>query len=248
METIVDNLYVRYTEEGAGPAVLMLHGWADTMHTFDTIAHELQGYRIVRLDLPGFGASERPKETWGVEEYARFILAFCKKLECEPDVLVGHSFGGRIIIKGVGEGLLQPEKVILIASAGIAKEKTWRNDVLRVVARLGKAATSVPPLSSARQKIRRKLYAMIGSDYFASGSMRDVFLKVISEDLLQYACKINVPTLLIWGRDDASTSLESGEKIHAAIAGSQLKIIDDAGHFVHQEKWQEVARLIREFI
>ena len=248
METIVDNLYVRYTEEGSGPTILMLHGWADTMHTFDVITRELSGYRIVRLDLPGFGASERPKETWGVEEYARFTLAFCKKLECEPDVLVGHSFGGRIIIKGVGEGLLQPEKVILIASAGIAKEKTWRNDVLRIIARFGKAATSIPPLSRARQKIRRKLYTIIGSDYFASGSMRDIFLKVISEDLLQYARKIKVPTLLIWGRDDASTSLESGEKIHAAIAGSQLKIIDDAGHFVHQERWQEVAELIKNFI
>ena len=78
--------------------------------------------------------------------------------------------------------------------------------------------------------------------------MRDIFLKVISEDLLQYARKIKVPTLLIWGRDDASTSLESGEKIHAAIAGSQLKIIDDAGHFVHQEKWQEVAELIKNFV
>ena len=249
METIIDNLYVRYTsEEGVGPAILMLHGWADTLHTFDTIAEELSGYRIVRLDLPGFGASERPKATWGVEEYARFTLAFCKKLECEPDVLIGHSFGGRIIIKGVGEGLLQPKKVILIASAGIAKEKTWRNDVLRIVAKLGKAATSVPPLSRSRQKIRKKLYTLIGSDYFASGSMRDIFLKVISEDLLQYARKIKIPTLLIWGRDDASTSLANGEKIHAAIAGSQLKIIDDAGHFVHQEKWQEVAELIKNFV
>ena len=249
METIVDNLYVRYTsEEGVGPAILMLHGWADTLHTFDTIAEELSGYRIVRLDLPGFGASERPKATWGVEEYARFTLAFCKKLECEPDVLIGHSFGGRIIIKGVGEGLLQPKKVVLIASAGIAKEKTWRNDALRIIARFGKAATSIPPLSAYRSQIRKKMYAKLGSDYFASGSMRDIFLKVISEDLLQYARKIKVPTLLIWGRDDASTSLESGEKIHAAIAGSQLKIIDDASHFVHQEKWQEVAEFIKKFM
>lgn len=248
METIVDDLYVRYTSEGEGSLILMLHGWSDTMHTFDAIIRDLSGYRIMRLDLPGFGASERPKTTWGVEEYARFVLAFCKKLECQPDVLVGHSFGGRVIIKGVGEGLLQPKKIILIASAGVARKKTWRNDVLRIVAKIGKAITSVPPLSRVRYQIRKRLYAKIGSDYFAAGSMCDIFLKVIAEDLLQYARKINVPTLLIWGRNDASTPLADGERIHEAIAGSQLIIIDDASHFVHQEKPHEVAALIQSFI
>ena len=248
MKTIVDNLAVEYSDEGEGRTILMLHGWADTMRTFDPILRYISKYRVIRVDLPGFGGSERPKETWGVEEYARFVLAFCKKLECEPDVLVGHSFGGRVIIKGVGEELLRPKKIVLISSAGVAKPKTWRNDVLRMVAKLGKAATAIPPLSHVRQKIRKKLYAKIGSDYFAAGSMRDIFLKVVAEDLLQFARNITVPTLLIWGRDDASTPLSDGEKLHAAIQGSQLKIIDGGSHFVHQEQPERVAALINEFI
>src|SRR4051812_20826260 len=95
MKVIVEGLATEYLDEGEGQTILMLHGWSDTIHTFDPILRHITKYRIIRVDLPGFGGSERPTSTWGVEEYARFVLAFCKKLECEPDVIMGHSFGGR---------------------------------------------------------------------------------------------------------------------------------------------------------
>ena len=248
MKTIVNNLATEYLDEGNGPTILMLHGWADNLHTFDALVRELLEYRIVRLDMPGFGASERPKETWGVVEYARFVQSFIKKLQIEPQVLVGHSFGGRVIIKGVGTGIFTPEKIILIASAGIARKRTIKSLLLRTAAKIGKALTHIPPLSLYRQQIRKKLHASIGSDYFASGSMKDIFLKVICEDLLPYARKILIPTLLIWGSNDESTPLSDGETIRDAIRGAELEVIPGATHFVHQERPQEVANLIKGFI
>jgi pimeloyl-ACP methyl ester carboxylesterase len=248
MKLIVDNLATEYLDEGEGKTILMLHGWADTMHTFDPLLKYITKYRIVRLDLPGFGGSERPKSTWGVEEYVRFVAAFCEKLNVDPEIIICHSFGGRVIIKGVGKGILRPKKIVLIASAGIAKQKNFKNKALRIAARAGKALTTVPPLSSYRQKIRKKLYGAIGSDYFASGSMSDIFVKVVGEDLLHYATNITVPTLLIWGRKDTFTPLAHGEKIHRAIKDSELTVIDGASHFVHQEHSQEVAELIHHFL
>jgi len=241
-------LAIEYADEGAGPVLLMLHGWGDNLHTFDAIARELPGYRIVRLDLPGFGGSERSQETWGVVEYARFVESFIKKIQIEPHTLIGHSFGGRIIIKGVGVGIFSPQKIVLIASAGVARKRTLKSMFFRMLAKLGKALTLIPPLSLYRGQIRKKLYAALGSDYFASGSMRDVFLKVVREDLIEFARHISAPVLLVWGTLDNQTPLSDGEKIRDAIRQSEMEVIQGATHFVHQEKPQEVATLIKEFI
>jgi len=248
MQTIVDNLAIQYADEGSGPAILMLHGWGDNLHTFDAIARELSGFRIVRLDLPGFGGSEKPTGTWGVVEYARFVQAFCKRLQVDPATLIGHSFGGRVIIKGVGAGIFAPQKIVLIASAGIAHQRTLKNTLLMLAAKVGKMLTLIPPFSMYRQQIRKKLYGSIGSDYFAAGSMKHIFLKVVAEDLLAYARKIRVPALLIWGTEDRSTPLDDGEKIRDAIADSRLEVLHGATHFVHQERPKEVATLIRTFL
>ena len=248
MKTIVTNLAIEYTDEGQGPTLLMLHGWGDNLHTFDALVRELPEYRIVRVDMPGFGNSERAPETWGVVEYARFIESFIKKVQIEPRAVVGHSFGGRVILKGVGTSIFAPEKIVLVASAGVARKTTLKHLVLRLFAKLGKALTLIPPFSIYRLQIRKKLYGSIGSDYFAAGSMRDVFLKVVKEDLLQYAREIRVPALLVWGDQDTQTPLSDGEKIRDAIRESQLEVIIGATHFVHQEKPHEVAALIKEFV
>lgn len=247
MKTVVDALAVVYADEGSGPVLLLLHGWADNLHTFDKLAGALTGFRIVRLDMPGFGGSERPEDAWGAGEYAAFVARFLEKLDIARYTLVGHSFGGRVAIKGVGTGVLGPEKLVLIAAAGIKKERTIKNQLLRLAAKAGKSLTLVPPFSAYRHRIRKRLYQSIGSDYFASGSMRDIFIKVVGEDLSAFARTIRIPTLLIWGRDDASTPLSDGERIHEAIPNSRLKVLDGS-HFIHLERSQETATLIKEFL
>ncbi|MEN9561613.1 MAG: hypothetical protein RIQ56_886, partial [Candidatus Parcubacteria bacterium] len=146
MKIIIEGLATEYLDEGEGPVVLMLHGWKDDMHTFDQIVPPLLShYRVVRLDLPGFGGTEIPKRTWQVSDYARFVDAFVQKLRIDVDVLIGHSFGGRVSIKGVGTGLLKPKKLVLIASAGIARKRKLRNKLLTLGAKIGKVVTAVPP-------------------------------------------------------------------------------------------------------
>src|ERR1700684_4042346 len=121
MKVIVDNLAVEYSDEGQGLPLVMLHGWMDSLQTFDAITKFLSTkYRIVRLDLPGFGASELPSKPWFVGGYATFVADFCKKLNIEPVAFVGHSLGGRIILKGLAEHSLSAQKAVLIASAGVA--------------------------------------------------------------------------------------------------------------------------------
>ncbi len=248
MKIIVQNIATEYEDSGQGTVVLMLHGWKDSLNTFDGLVLRLAGYRVIRVDMPGFGNSEEAKEAWGVGEYVEFVRAFIEKIGITPEVIIGHSFGGRVSIKGVGSGVLKPKQLVLIASAGLARRRTLKNHLFAGVAKIGRALTSIPPLSFWQNTIRRALYDALGSDYFRAGSLKDTFVKVVSEDLSAYAAKISIPTLLIWGRQDASTPLMQGEKIHDIIEDSQLDLVNGAGHFVHREQPEKVAEFINDFL
>src|SRR3989344_7345008 len=113
MKVIVDGLATEYKDEGSGPALLMLHGWMDTLSSFDAITKGLaDSHRIVRLDLPGFGGTEAPPDTWYISDFVSFVQHFIQKIGLDSYVLLGHSFGGRISIKGVGTGVLQPSRLV----------------------------------------------------------------------------------------------------------------------------------------
>ena len=252
MQLIVGDVAVRYEEEGTGPVALLLHGWGANLHTWDVLTNDLtnDGWRVLRLDLPGFGKSEMPKSAWSVSDYAAFVHAFLDKLGiAQLRLLVGHSFGGRIALKGVATRVFSPEKLILIGSAGVPEERTAKRRAFGILAKLGKAVSAVPPFSFFRDRLRRTLYEAAGStDYLNAGPLRDTFLKVIGEDLTHSAKAITIPTLLIWGEDDAETPLHRGRVLHECIHGSTLEVISDAGHFVHQEKPAEVARAVAVFL
>lgn len=248
MKIVVQDIAVEYANEGKGPTVVFLHGWQDNLHTFDGLVRRLaDSRRIIRLDLPGFGESESPKTAWDLDNYVRFTVDFINKLNIQVDVLVGHSFGGRIAIKGVAAGIIKTNKIILIASAGIAKKNLLRNSVLKILAKIIGLATYIPPLVFWREKIRVKLYTVIGSDYSRAGALKETFLRIVGEDLVSSAGKIAKPTLLIWGSDDTETPLSDGKRLSKLIHNSKLKVISGAGHLIHREKPEEVAALIKNF-
>ena len=250
MKAIVENLAVEYRDEGNpnGPVMLFLHGWRNDLHSFDALVPELAAsYRIIRLDLPGFGGTETPRMAWELNDYVRFVADFIRKLGISIDVMVGHSLGGRIMIKGLGSKVFSPKKAVLIASAGIAKRKTWRNRILKVIAKIGKAVTVAPPFSLWRNLLRRKLYAYAGSDYDSAEALKETFVKLISEDLRASAKEITVPVLLLWGGHDTETLLSEGVCLSRLIPRTTLQVFPEAGHHVHQEKSREVARAIKEF-
>lgn len=247
---IVDGVDVRFQDGGTGPLVLLLHGWGDTLATFDKLIPELGEKRFVRLDLPGFGGSELPGELWDVSQYAAFVRHFLDKFGvAEPSVLVGHSFGGRVAIKGIASGLFKPKQLVLIASAGVVARGGARRGVFSLLAKAGKFLTAFPPLSLFRERLRRRLYRLAGSaDYLQAGAMKETFLKVVSENLKADAEKIKIPTLLVWGERDTETPLAEARILEKTIGGARLDIIPEAGHFVHRDMLKETAERIKAFI
>ncbi|HXK38929.1 MAG TPA: alpha/beta hydrolase, partial [Candidatus Paceibacterota bacterium] len=164
-----------------------------------------------------------------------------------PDILAGHSFGGRIAIKGITAKVLDVKKLVLISSAGVARRKAIKNLMLAVFAKIGRVVTAIPPISIWKQEIRRRLYENIGSDYFRAGALSGTFRNIIKEDLSEIAKNISVPTLIIWGSEDDTTPISEGKRLNKLISGSKLEVISGAGHFVHQERPEEVVNLISKF-
>lgn len=249
MQVIVDSLLTHYEDEGKGKLVVLVHGWGDTAAGMHGLRQSLkQQYRVITLTLPGFGNSQLPPKAWGLDDYTQFIQHFLAKIHA-PDVwaFVGHSNGGSIIIRGLAQGVLSAERVVLLASAGIRNVQTGRKRALRILAKVSKIVTA--PLSTVtKQKIRKKAYSAIGSDMLVVEGMQETFKKVVGEDVRADAARLPMPALLVYGEADDATPLWFGQQYHELMVDSTLVTLPNTGHFVHLERPDEVAARVQEFL
>lgn len=242
MNFIVRGLHVAGSDSGRGPVALLLHGWGTDHSSLRSIAPALTNYRIVAPDLAGFGASQPPTEAWDIVAYAKFVVDLLEKAGIrDVDILLGHSFGGRIALELVGRDMLEPKKLILLSSHGLPERLTVRQKALTAGARLGKLLP---------QSLRQRVGARLGSpDYRAtSGVMRQIFKNVIAQDATDSARNIRVPTLFIYGAADDTTPPSMGRALHELVEGSRLEVIGQAGHYVQVDQPEVVNRFVKEFI
>jgi pimeloyl-ACP methyl ester carboxylesterase len=249
MTVIVDGYSVEYKKTGSGPVIVMLHGWGDTMSTYDQLVKKLQkDYTIIVLDLPGFGKTDSPKETFNLEKYAQFVHDFVAKIgEDTVFAYIGHSNGGAILIRGLSSGILSSDKLILLASSGVRSTYNKRKNLLRASAKAAKLMTMVLP-ESTQMKIKRRVYKKLGSDLFVAELLQETFKKVVSEDVVHDAAMIIQPTLLIYGSADRATPVKYGEMFAKQIENSDLKIVDGADHFLHHTHSEKVNKLVLDFL
>ena len=249
MQTVVNSLLTHYSAQGEGKTVVLLHGWADSLSTFSKLQKDLsKNYKVISLDLPGFGQSQAPLNTWDLDDYAVFVYDFLTKIEVEEVyALVGHSNGGAIAIRGLSTDKLKAERLVLLASSGIRLKKSLRKYAFLAATKIGKVASLALP-EKTRTKLRKKLYQTAKSDMLAAEHLQETFKRVVTQDIQSDAKNLTLPTLLIYGQGDADTPVLFGVRLHRLIKSSELKILDGAGHFVHQDQPEEVAKLLEKFL
>lgn len=249
MQVIVNELAISCTDTGGKkPVVLLLHGWGDNQKTFQGIISVIsKNYRIISLDLPGFGGSETPKNAWGLNDYAEFLTSFLKKLEIKSvRSIIAHSNGGAIAIHAVGTHTLGCEKLILIASSGIRDVYKGKKLAIRIAAKGAKMLLRPLP-TRVQKKLKKSAYKKIGSDLFVAENLQETFKKIITDDVRVDAKKIGQPTLIIYGKSDTATPPAFGKLYNQDIKHSQLVILE-GGHFLHQDKPDEIAEMIMDFV
>jgi pimeloyl-ACP methyl ester carboxylesterase len=249
MQVIVDDLLVNYELDGNGKTLVLLHGWGDSSKGLIEFRRRLsKSYQVITPDLPGFGASQVPKEVWGLADYANFVSKFIAKLKLKDvEALIGHSNGGAIAIKSLSTGVVSSNSLVLLASAGIRGDNKGRLKTLKLTTKAGKIILTPFP-SKLKSKIRRKLYTSIGSDMLVAEHLSETFKRVVSEDIREDANRLNLPTLLIYGEQDSETPISQARLLHELINDSTLEILGNAGHFVHKDKTDSVVKLIEDFI
>lgn len=233
----IDNLNINYIDEGEGKTIVLFHGWGANKEAFTPIIKRLSAYmRVVALDFPGFGKSSEPEEIWDVEKYACFMEKFLNKADAQGAIWLGHSFGGRVIIKLFEKVDNKPSKIVLVDSAGIKPKRTPGYYVKVYSYKLGKKLLKLPLIN--KTGLYERLVKNAGSsDYkVLSENMRATMTKVVNEDLRGHLPNITVPTLLIWGDKDTATPISDAHVMNKLLPDSGIVTLEGAGHFSYLDR------------
>ncbi len=253
IKTIIKNLSINYIKKGSGKTVLILPGWGTTINTYMTLINSISNYATVYcLDMPGFGESQEPSTYWNIDDYVEFIIEFIKKQEIKKLDLIGHSNGGRIIIKLMNEKNLdfEVDKIILIGSAGIVHKKTLSQVFKIKTYKFLKKTVEFKPIKLIFPNLLTKLKNHFGSEDYKNATpiMRQTLVNLVNTDLREYLPNINVPTLLIWGENDTATPISDGEIMEKMIPDAGLIKVENSSHYVFLEKPQYVNIIINTFL
>ncbi len=249
----VNGIGINYEQKGSGELVVLLHGWGSNIKLFANLIDLLSAkYTVVAMDMPGFGESEEPKTPWCVDDYVQFVIDFLKDYDTKEVTLLGHSFGGRVIIKMHSRESLpfKVKKVILVDSAGImppkSNKKSWRTRYYK----MGKAVLSTKLVQKLAPDALENFRKKMGSADYAAASpmMRQVMVKVVNEDLEPYLPNIKCPTLLVWGVNDTATPISDGEKMEKLIPDAGLVRLENAGHYSFLEQQFTFNRVMCSFM
>ena len=249
----VNGLRINYEEKGEGDLIVLLHGWGSNITLFANLIDLLsKKYKVVAMDMPGFGKSDEPKEPWDVSAYVQVVIDFLKDYGTKEVMLLGHSFGGRVIIKMHSRNDLPftVKKVILVDSAGIMPPKSNKKSFRTYYYKAGKAILSTGIAQKLAPDALENFRKKMGSADYAAASpmMRQVMVKVVNEDLEPYLPNIKCPTLLVWGVNDTATPLSDGEKMEKLIPDAGLVKLENAGHYSFLEQQFTFNRVMCSFM
>lgn len=253
MEIVINEYRIKYKETGTGDrTVVILQGWGTEMSLYDSMAASISSdYRVVQFDFPGFGGSDEPREPWAVDDYADFFLRLMDKLKINKATLIGHSYGGRVIIKLASRKNLpfDIERIVLVDSAGILPVKTPKQlRKIRRYKRLKKFYSNPLIYKIFHKQIDAWRDKQGSADYRnASPMMKQCMVKAVNEDLTDLLPLIKQDTLLVWGENDTATPISDGRLMEKSIPNAGLAVISNAGHFCFVEQRVIFDRIMKSY-
>lgn len=269
----VEGTPVNYVELGPPPAeqapeaLVFVHGlsgcWQNWLEQLPTFARHR---RVIALDLPGFGCSPMPAWEVTIPNYGRLLQRFCDGLEVRDAVLVGNSMGGFISAEAV---ITQPErfeKLVLASAAGISSARL-RSEPTAAFARMLAAAApyafNLQTRAFRRRRARAIAFANIVRhparlrpellwEFFQGGMRADAFVDALGSlagyDFLDRLEQVEVPTLIVWGRNDRIVPPRDAGEFERRLRNSESVVFDDCGHLPMAERPTRFNRLLGEFV
>ena len=265
----IDGVRVHYQEAGAldAPPLILVHGFCASTFVWSDVLLPIAeaGFRVIALDLPGFGFSEKPRAgEYTIEAQARLVIGLMDRLGIERASIIGSSYGGAVAAVCALDYAERVERLALVDA--VVNNDVKRQPMLRLAAAPLLGDIFSPVLLSTYSLTRwrmRKVYAkgaqrLLGGERMrahhrplrASSAHRAVIRTLRRWDasrIEREAHSIQQPTLLIWGEDDIDIPLEHGRRMFERIPNARLIVFRRCGHLPQEEYPQEFTKVLTDF-
>lgn len=257
----VNGVKLHYQEKGEGTPLVLIHGYTSLHYTWNDVFKPLsEHFRVIAVDLKGFGFSEKPDGDYTKREQAVLVKGLLEHLKIKKAWLAGSSMGGEVSLNVALQSPELVEGLILIDSAGVKFESNSSSPFNIPVLGRALAALALTSDEPVRDGLKKSFYddskitdeavRMYHIPLTGRNGQRAAALASQQWDLYPIESdlgKINVPTLIIWGAEDEVVPLETGKKMNSLIKNSELKIYEKIGHLPQEESPQRIVEDILEF-
>jgi pimeloyl-ACP methyl ester carboxylesterase len=250
----IDGLKVHYRDEGKGPVLLCLHGVQSSLHTWDGWVNLLKHkYRIIRIDLPGWGFTGRSNFGYNGKDTAKFLKKFIDAKGIKKLSLAGNSYGGFVSWNFTRDYPATVEKLILLDAGGYPFKAPLpvvllTTPIIRNMAYLITpsfilkfiVADSVRDVYGTRSRVTQDTIDRYFDLMMYNGNLKEsvtVFL-AIQKTLETEPAGVNtikVPTLIMWGKEDRWIPLHVMERFKKDIPHARVILYEGAGHIPMEE-------------
>ena len=244
---------IHYYEAGQGPAVVLLHGLGANAGIWAANIGPLSAqYRVIAPDQIGFGHSDKPLIDYRIATFVDFLHGFMQSQKIAKATLVGNSLGGWIALDFARQHPEMVEKLVLVDAAGLSFESApptvnlnpaSLDDTKKVLSVVFYNQAMVTDLAAAVVFARH----LKDNDGYTIRRVIDGFTSSNQLEDTKLS-SVHVPTLVVWGADDALLPLSMGERFHVGISGSKLIAIKECGHIPELEKPEDFNRALLDFL
>lgn len=262
---VVDQPAAGTISEGA--PIVLLHCYACSLHWWEQVLPLVnEGHRVVRIDLVGFGGSQKPKSGYGIDEQAAAVAEALNRLEVRGAVVVGHSMGGTVATALAERASELVDRVAIIGTPSSHEEAS-----LPFVSRVSRAPVLGPALWRVRTDglIKRGYESAFAPDFDFEAAFADPDQVVLDnramtytssseapeaaddftdgEDLASRLTGTGVPVLAILGEEDQIVDTPAAAESYGTVPGAEVTVLEGVGHSPNVEVPADTAELLLRF-
>lgn len=258
-DVVVDGIRIRYVDEGSGPPLLLVPGHTSRVEEYDRMVAALRGrFRVLSLDFPGCGYSDKPARAYDLAYYDRVLAGFLDALGIGKCFLAGGSLGGNLVLRAVRANPSRFPRAVAWAPGSSWPAKPLMAWCMR---RFGPLLFQfVVRIQSTfwysrdwkgRHRALRATFAYY-AEIMSPGFVRmywGIAADQVGSSLVPTAHEITRPVLLMWGDRDHGFDMGTGvRRLHSRMPRSELVVFAGAGHALAAERAREVTERIAEFL
>ena len=264
------ELRLASSSTGTGEPVLLIHGFGASSYSWRHIIEPLaQKYRVITIDLKGFGDSPKPRDdAYSVYEQARLVRNFILENDLKNLHIVGHSYGGGVALAvSIYLATSHPDvqkSLVLMDNIAYPQELPEFVKVLATPV-LGPLLIHTLPDTLQVKALLKKVYfddeliPQSAIDHYAANLAKPnakyatltTARQILPADLQEFSnnyANLKIPTLIVWSREDEIVPLAIGQRLHEDLPNSKLVVLSDVGHAVQEEKPALLLPHLRSFL